>query len=65
MIRDIRNLLEQAEDYYKPVRVGKTHNNIYIEYERKGDRNKMLLIKEYLDEIKPYLKITRNKLKKI
>ena len=28
----------------------------YIEYESNGDRNKNLSVKEYLSEIKPYLK---------
>ena len=31
-------------------------SNNYIEYENNGDRNKTISIKEYLDEIKLYLK---------
>ena len=31
-----------------------------IEYESNGDRNKTLSVKEYLDEIKPYLKDINN-----
>ena len=60
IIRDIKNLLEQEEDYCKPVRVRSLFSNIYIEYENNGDRNKTLSIKEYHDEIKPYLKDINN-----
>ena len=39
-IRDIRNLFEHEEKHsYKPVRVGNSWNNYYIEYESDGDRN--------------------------
>ena len=34
-----------------------------MEYESNGDRNKFLLIKKYLDEIKPYFKDIINNLK--
>ena len=37
------------------VRVGHIWNNIYMEYESSGDRNKNLSIKEYFNEIKLYL----------
>ena len=60
----IRNLFEQEEDYFKPLRVNKFWNNNYIEYESNGDRNKNLTIKEYLEEIKPYLKGIINDLQK-
>ena len=54
---DIRNLLEQEkEDYYKQVRLGGFWNNNYIEYENNDDRNKTLLIEEYLNKIRLYLK---------
>ena len=49
-------LLEQEEDYCEPVRVGNSRNNKYIEYESKGERNKNLPMKGYLDKIKAYLK---------
>ena len=53
--------MEQKEDnYYKPVRVGTLYGNNYIEYKSNGDRNKILSVKEYLDEIKPYLKDISN-----
>ena len=36
----IRTLLEQKDDYYKPIRVGNFWNNSYTEFESNGDRNK-------------------------
>ena len=56
MIRDIRNLFEEQEDYYIPVRVGNFLSNNYIEFKNNGDRNKALLVEEYLNKIRPYLK---------
>ena len=56
MIRDIRSLFKQEDDYYKPIRVGNFRNNNYIKYESSGDKNKNLSVKEYLDKIKPYLR---------
>ena len=65
IIRDIKNLLEhEGEHYYKPVRVSNFHGNNYFEYESNSDRNKILSIKEYLDEFKAYLKDIMNNLKK-
>ena len=56
-IRDIKTLFEQQEeDFYKPVRVRNFWNNNYIEHESNSDRNKSLSVKEYLNEIKPYLR---------
>ena len=63
-IRDIQNLFKQEEDYYKPVRVGNVYINIYSKYGSNGDKNKTLSIREYLKEIKPYLKNIINNLKK-
>ena len=60
----MKNLFEQAkEDYHKPVRVGNFYCNKYIDCESNGDRNKILSVKEYLDEIKPCLKDIINNLK--
>ena len=56
MIRDIRTLFEQEEDYYKPKRVNSFWNNNYIEYESNGDKNRNLSLDEYLNKIKPYLR---------
>ena len=55
-IKDIQKLFEQEEKYYKQIRVGNFWNNNYIKYESKGDRNKNLSMKKYLENIKPYLR---------
>ena len=56
IIRDIRTLFKQEDDYYKPERVSNFWNNNYIEYESNNDSNKNLSLKEYLDKTKPCLK---------
>ena len=55
--KDVGNLFNQSidEDYYKPIITNSAFNSNYIEYESKGDKDKILLIKEYLDMIRPYL----------
>ena len=63
IIRDIKILLEQEEDYYKSIRVDNFCGNNYTEFDSNGDRNKTLSIKEYLDKFKPYLQDTINNLK--
>ena len=63
IIRDIKILLEQEEDYYKSIGVGNFCGNNYTEFDSNGDRNKTLSIKEYLDKFKPYLQDTINNLK--
>ena len=44
--------------------MGNFYRNNYIEHESNGDKNKTLSIKEYLDEIKPYLRDVIKNLKK-
>ena len=62
--RDIKNLFEyKEENYYKPVRVNNFWSNNHIEYESNGDRNKTLLVQEYLNKIRPCLKDITNNLK--
>ena len=56
IIRDVRTLFGQGDDYYKPIRVANFCSSNYVEYESNGDRNKDLSLKEYLDKIKAYLK---------
>ena len=57
IFRNIKNLFEQEDGgYCKSVRVVNFYGNNYIDYESKGNKNKSLSIKEYLDEITPYLK---------
>ena len=60
----MKNLFEEEEDYHKPVRVGNFYSNNYMEYGSNGGKSKSLLIKEYLDEIKPYLKYILTNLRK-
>ena len=56
-ITDIKNLFgEFDDDYYKPIKnKNSAFNGNYIEYEKRGDKDKNLSPKEYLDIIKPYL----------
>ena len=56
IIRYIKNLFEQEENYYKPVGAGNFYSNSYIDYENNGDKNTILSIKEYLDEVNHTLK---------
>ena len=44
-----------GEDCYKPIIVNGAFNNNYIQYESKGDKDKILTVNEYLDMIRPYL----------
>ena len=57
-IRSARNLLDFSinEDYYKPIITNSAFNNIYIQYESKGNKDKILTVNEYLDIIGPYLR---------
>ena len=49
------NVFKSEEDNYKPVKIGNVFRSNYIEYKSNGDKDKTLSIKDYLDEIKPYL----------
>ena len=66
ILRDIKNLFQHEEEgnYYKPVRASNFWSNIYIEYERNGDRNKTVSVEEYLNKFSLYLKDIINNLKK-
>ena len=56
-IKDKNNLfdLSISEDFYKPIIVNNAFNNNYIQYESKGDKDKILTIREYLNMIRPDL----------
>ena len=56
-IRDIENLFDEAseEDYYKPILVKSSFNGNYKYYESRGDKEKELSVKQYLNMIMPYL----------
>ena len=43
------------EDYYKPIITNGIFNNSYIQYESKGNKDKILTTSKYLDMIRPYL----------
>ena len=56
VLRDIITLFESDEDeYYKPIRTSGTFSSNYIGYERYGDKDKSLSVKEYLNMIRSYL----------
>ena len=42
IIRNIRTLFEEEEDYYKQKTVSNFYNNHYIEYESNAERNRNL-----------------------
>ena len=56
IIRYIKTLLEQEEDYYKPERVRNSWNNNYIKYESNGNKNRNLSLDKDLHKIKPQLR---------
>ena len=43
------------EDYYKPIITNSAFNNNYIQYEVKGNNDKILTVNEYVDIIRPFL----------
>ena len=43
------------EDYHKPIITNSAFNNNYIQYESRGNKDKILTISEYLDMIRSYL----------
>ena len=56
-IRDVKDIFDLSvdEDYYKPIITNGAFNNNYIQYESKGNKDKILTPSEYLDMIIPYL----------
>ena len=61
-IRDVKNLFDLSIDeyYYKPIKTNDAFYSKYIEYESKGDKDKTLSIKEYLNMIRLYLIVIIN-----
>ena len=56
-IKDVQKLCDKIdEDYCKPVKTKGAFNNNYREYECRGDKEKNLLLEEYFDMIRPYLR---------
>ena len=54
MVKDLFDL-SIDEDYYKPIIAKGSFNNSYIQYESKGNKDKILTVNDYLDIIRPYL----------
>ena len=56
-IRDIENLFDEAseEDYYKPILVKSSFKGNYKYYESRGDKEKRLSVRQYLNKITPHL----------
>ena len=56
-IRDIENLFYEfsKEDYYKPVLGKSSFKGNYKYYESRGDKEKRLSVKQYLNKITPHL----------
>ena len=46
---------DNVNDYYKPILVESSFENNYNYYERGGDKEKKLSVKQYLCKIMPYL----------
>ena len=56
-IRDIENLFDEVseEDYYKPILVKSSFKGNYKYYESRGDKEKRLSVKQYLNKVTPQL----------
>ena len=54
-MKDLFDLLID-EDYYKPIITNGAFNNSYIQYESKGNKDKILSPSEYLNMIRSYLR---------
>ena len=56
-IKDIENLFYEfsKEDYYKPILVKSSFKGNYKYYESRGDKEKTLSVKQYLNKITPHL----------
>ena len=46
---------DNNEDYYKPILIKSSFDERYKYYESRADKDKKLLIEQYLNMIKPYL----------
>ena len=57
-IREIETLFNEIneEDYYDPIKSNHAFDDDYIEYESRRDKDNYLLLAEYLNIIRPYLR---------
>ena len=56
-MREIDNLFNEVskEDYYKPIFIKSSFQVNYKYYESRGDKEKLLSVKQYLNKITPHL----------
>ena len=56
-IKNVNDLFDLPvdEDYYKLIITNFAFNNSYIQYESKGNKDKILTPREFLDMVRPYL----------
>ena len=54
-IDEIKKSIYGLKDSFKPYKFTSSLNSNYVEYRSDGDEDKNISIKEYLDEIRPYL----------
>ena len=59
-IDEIKKSIYGLKDNFKPYKFTSSFNSNYVEYRSDGDEDKNLSVKEYLDEIRPYLSNIRN-----
>ena len=62
-LKDIDHLYNDLSEYYRPILAKQAFNNNYEFYTIRGDKNKELSLKEYIDMITPYLYEIINKKK--
>ena len=56
-LRDIERLFRKIDDYYKPILVKSPFRGNYKHYESRGHGDKNLFAEQYLEKIKPYLRV--------
>ena len=54
-IDEIKKSIYGLKDSFKPNKFTSSFNSNYVEYRSDGDEDKILSIKEYLDEVRPYV----------
>ena len=55
IMRDLRFLYEQEENYYERRKTKSAFGGNYLEYESNGDTSEVLSTEDYLNKIRPYL----------
>ena len=57
IIRNLRFLYEPKENYYEPRKTKGAFGGSYVEYESNGDIDEVSFIEDYLNKIRPYLRL--------